>query len=142
MAEKKERAVEGDQALRNWEERKKSGQGINRSMVATPRPAWCPARTLHNVPTSRLSRIQSSRKLSLSMAGGGRCKDEDVYRQDSFLSVEDTVSSCSDSGNREAGWSGGSSSQSESAAEADQTGTLKTVQVCCKTLKYFCICDK
>ena len=117
MAERRERAAESEQASKLWEEKKRATQWMSSSRPATPRPAWRPARTLHRVPETWLSRIQSSRKLSLNKQ---QLDCDERYSQDSF-------SSCASTDSRETD---------------NHTGTMKTVQVCCRTLKYLCTCDK
>ena len=119
-ARKGERAMESKQAFKAWNEKKRTSLHTAKitPQSSPARPAWCPARSLHRVPSLRLSGIQSSRKLSFTRHHRQEMVAES-YSQDSFSS--DSGSGCS--------------------CRENSTGTLKTVQVCCKTLEYWCICD-
>ena len=123
------------------EERKRHLRRLSRTRAesATPRPAWCPARTLHSVPSPRLCRIQTTREQFLSSQKPQVTECEERYSQDSF-SVAESTSSEESGGEREAEMSS-SSGHVPSDSAANCTGTLKTVQVCCKMLEYWCNCD-
>lgn len=130
------KTAEADKAYNTWLAKKdlETRDKTRAVMISdTPRPTWCPARTLHSVPSHRLSRIQTSRKKSLSSL-----RAQHSYSLDSFAGSE-SVSSATSEGGSEAELSRASSSGQDNAAHS--TGTLKTVQVCCKTLKYWCNCD-
>lgn len=122
-AQKMMRAEESDRACKAWLAKKKK----LRSPRSQPdrKPAWCPARTLNTVPPHRLTRIRLSRRQSLSSQQG------DNYSVDSFSSEGDA----SDPGSQ------ADLNSTTPDSSMNCTGTVKTVKVCCKTLKYLCNCD-
>ena len=143
-AEAAEKTRKAEKSSKAREERNSYLQRLSRTRAesATPRPAWCPARSLHCVPSPRLCRIQTTRKQFLSSQKTRATECDERYSLDSFSLVESVSSSEESEGEREADMSRGSSGghlTPDSAANC--TGTLKTVQVCCKTLKYWCNCD-
>ena len=143
-AEAAEKIRKAEKSSEAREERNRYLQRLSRTRAesSTPRPAWCPARTLHSVPSPRLCRIQTTRKQFLSSRKTWGTECDERYSLDSF-SLAESISNSEDSeGEREADMSRGSSGgHLTSDSAANYTGTLKTVQVCCKTLKYWCNCD-
>lgn len=119
------RAEESDRACKAWLAKKV--QGSRMRSRPDPKPAWCPARTLYTVPRHRLTRIQSSRRQSSSSRQTQA--EEDNYSLDSFSGAEDVSKS-------------GSEIDMTPDSSINCTGTVKTVKVCCKTLKYLCSCEK
>lgn len=125
-AQKMTRAEESDRACKAWLAKKKLRNEDRPRSQPDPKPAWCPARTLHTVAPHRLTRIQSSRRLLLSSQ---QREAGDNYSLDSFSSAEDDASEP------------GRQADSTPDSSVNCTGTLKTVKVCCKTLNYLCNCD-
>ena len=148
--QKTQKAKEVGVAVKRWEAKKRQRSCLetqdrarDRPETSAPRPAWCPARTMHHVPSNRLSRIQTSRRQSLSsrQTQTQANEAEDTYSLDSFPGSE-VVSSEESEGSRQGETTGDSSSgHFTSDSAANRTGTLKTVQVCCRTLKYWCTCS-
>ena len=143
--EMRERAEQAKKAYDEWMNKKQRND--SNTNICAPKPPWCPARSLHFVSPDRLTRVQAARTEStqrLQEKACGYTNDgkestnsqgtEDEYMLDSFsdassssMASEDTAADVQSSPNN--------------SLARDSTGTLKTVQVCCKTLKYWCKCD-
>ena len=129
-AQKMTRAEESDRACNAWlAKKKKLRKEDSLRSQPDPKPAWCPARTLHTVPPHRLTRIQFSRRQSLSSQP---TEAGDNYSVDSFSSAEDDAA---DPGSQ------ADLNSTTPDSSMNCTGRVKTVKVCCKTLKYLCNCD-
>lgn len=125
-AQKMMRTEESDRARKAWLVKKRRRKEDRTRSQPGPKPAWCPARTLHTVPSHRLTRIQLSRRQSLSLQ---QTEAEDNYSLDSFSSDESEPESQADV------------NSTTPDTSTNCTGTVKTVKVCCKTLKYLCNCE-
>lgn len=127
-ARKKERILESEKVSKEWN-KKKSFQQANTTCqtITTPRLAWCPARSLSSVRPNRIQRQSTMNTTTTDHVTGKeeRCKSTS-YSQDSFSS--ECISEPDDSG------------EEDGHNNINTTGTLKTVQVCCKTLEYWCNC--